>query len=263
MSDDEPWNLGFEESASAFNSASQNARVWTEAWVGLWCFCPNCGAKPLDRFANNRPVADFECGACHEEYELKSQKSRFGPKVVDGAYATMAARLAANNNPNLILMNYDLARLSVTNLLVVPKQFFVPEIIEKRNPLAPTARRAGWVGCNILLSQVPDAGKIYLLRDGQATARQTVLDQWQRTLFLREESLAARGWLIEVLKCVELLGRREFTLDEVYAFEGRLTAIYPGNNNVRPKIRQQLQVLRDRGLIEFVSRGAYRLTAIH
>lgn len=40
-----------------------------------------------------------------------------------------------------------------------------------------------------------------------------------------------------------------------------LTILYPGNNNVRPKIRQQLQVLRDRGWLEFNGRGVYRRTA--
>jgi type II restriction enzyme len=50
---------------------------------------------------------------------------------------------------------------------------------------------------------------------------------------------------------------REFTLDEVYAFERHLGDLYPGNQNVKPKIRQQLQFLRDRGFIEFVSN--YRL----
>jgi len=50
-----------------------------------------------------------------------------------------------------LLLNYDLARLAVSNVFVVPKHFFVREIIEERKPLAPTARRAGWIGCNILL----------------------------------------------------------------------------------------------------------------
>jgi len=50
--------------------------------------------------------------------------------------------LAANNNPNLFLLNYDFKLLSVTNLLVVPKHFFVREIIEKRKPLA-AERSAG------------------------------------------------------------------------------------------------------------------------
>ncbi len=34
---------------------------------------------------------------------------------------------------------------------------------------------------------------------------------------------------------------------------------YPNNKNVRPKIRQQLQVLRDLGLIEFEGQGKYTL----
>jgi type II restriction enzyme len=58
---------------------------------------------------------------------------------------------------------------------------------------------------------------------------------------------------------VESLGKPEFTIEEIYAFDRHLGDLYPGNQNVRPKIRQQLQFLRDRGLIEFVSRGSYRL----
>jgi type II restriction enzyme len=61
------------------------------------------------------------------------------------------------------------------------------------------------------------------------------------------------------MKCVESLGKRDFTLDEVYAFDRYLGDLYPGNRNIRPKIRQQLQYLRDRGFVEFVSRGSYRL----
>lgn len=126
-----------------------------------------------------------------------------------------------------------------------------------------TARRAGWQGCNILIGQVPLAGRIPLIRAGSQVAKQAVLDQWQSTLFLRDTAATARGWLLDVMKGVEdvvaLTGRPEFTLADVYAFEGRLAAIYPGNNNVRPKIRQQLQVLCDRGWLEFTDRrGTYR-----
>ncbi|MFX8891431.1 DpnI domain-containing protein, partial [Acinetobacter baumannii] len=86
-------------------------------------------------------------------YELKSQKGKFGAKVSDGAYKTKCERLAASNNPNLLLMNYDRASLTVVNLFIVPKHFFVPDIIEQRKPLATTARRAGWIGSNILLGE--------------------------------------------------------------------------------------------------------------
>ena len=42
---------------------------------------------------------------------------------------------------------------------------------------------------------------------------------------------------------------------------GAWARLYPANHNVRPKIRQQLQVLRDRGWLEFVGRGRYRVRA--
>jgi type II restriction enzyme len=177
----------------------------------------------------------------------------------DGAFKTKCERLAASNNPNLFLMNYDLKSLAVVNLFIVPKHFFVREIIEERKPLASTARRAGWIGSNILLSQVPEAGKIHIVKGSVIRPKDAVLEEWQKTLFLRDQSLEARGWLLDVMKCVESLGKRDFTLDEVYAFERHLGDRYPGNQNVKPKIRQQLQYLRDRGFIDFVSRGNYRL----
>jgi len=251
--------LGFEETQSPYSSGSQSARAWTERWVSDWVYCPNCGHQKIKPFPNNSPVADFFCNACNEEYELKSQKTAFKKKVLDGAYDKKCERLAASNNPNLFLLNYDLKQLSVVNLLIVPKHFFVPKIIEKRKPLAATARRAGWIGSNILLHQIPDAGKIFVLKNGVPQPKDTVLAEWKRTLFLRSESLEARGWLIEVMKCVESLGKREFEIDDVYAFDQHLSRLYPGNQNVRPKIRQQLQYLRDRGYLDFMRRGYYRL----
>src|SRR5216683_4106685 len=251
--------LGFDETQTAYSSGSQSARAWTEGWVRDWAFCPNCGSPKIDPFEVNRPVADFFCSSCSEEYELKSQKSTFGAKVLDGAFRTMCDRLAASNNPNLFLLKYDLKQFAVLNFFVVPKQFFVREVIEERKPLASTARRAGWIGCNILLSQIPTSGKVFIVRDGLPQPKEQVLAQWNKTLFLRDENPEARGWLIEVMNCVEMIGKPEFQLDDVYAFQDRLSQIYPNNRHVREKIRQQLQVLRDHRYLDFVSRGYYRL----
>ncbi len=55
------------------------------------------------------------------------------------------------------------------------------------------------------------------------------------------------------MKCVDAIGKREFQIDDIYAFEQQLSRLYPGNQNVKPKIRQQLQFFRDRGYLEFVS----------
>ena len=227
--------------------------------MGARAYCPHCGNPKISAFPNNKPLADFYCTSCSEEFELKSQKGKFGAKVLDGEFNAKCERLAASNNPNLLLMNYDLKSLTVVNLFIVPKHFFVREIIEERKPLAATARRAGWIGSKILLDRVPESGKIHIVRGGIVRPKEAVLAEWQRTLFLRNELPDTRGWLLDVMKCVESLGKRDFTLDEVYAFEGQLRDLYPGNQNVKPKIRQQLQFLRDRGFIEFVSRGNYRL----
>jgi type II restriction enzyme len=250
--------LGFEESQTAYSSGSQNARAWTEAWVSAWAYCPHCGNAKISSFPNNSPLADFFCTSYSEEFELKSQKGKFGAKVLDGEFNTKCERLASSNNPNLLLMNYDLKSLAVVNLFIVPKHFFVREIIEERKPLAATARRAGWIGSKILLDRVPESGKIHIVQSGVIRPKELVLAEWQRTLFLRSKSPETRGWLLDVMKCVESLGKRDFTLDEVYAFERHLGGLYPGNQNVKPKIRQQLQYLRDRGFIDFVSRGNYR-----
>lgn len=204
--------LDFEESQLAYSSGSQNARAWTEAWVGTWAYCPHCGNAKISSFPNNSPLADFCCITCNEEFELKSQKGKFGAKVLDGEFKTKCDRLAASNNPNLLLLNYDLKSLAVVNLFIVPKHFFVKEIIEERKPLAVTARRAGWIGSKILLDRVPEFGKIHIVQGSVVRPKELVLAEWQKTLFLRSELLEMRGWLLDVMKCVESRGRSEFRL---------------------------------------------------
>ena len=259
--DDNHWcELGFAEPAVVFKGPTQTARSVTEAWVALHGFCPNCSADRLPQLPNNSPVADFRCDACGEEYELKAKRGRLGRSIPDGAISTMTARLAAANNPSLFAMSYDRAAARVTDLILVPSHFFTPEIIAARKPLGPHARRAGWQGCNILIGQVPASGRISLIRAGVPAPRAEVRAAWTATRFLRGEGLKARGWLLAVMGAVEAVGRPEFRLAEVYAQEARLAALYPGNNNVRAKIRQQLQVLRNRGWLAFDGGGRYRRT---
>jgi type II restriction enzyme len=70
--------------------------------------------------------------------------------------------------------------------------------------------------------------------------------------------MKSRGWLMDVMAIVEKLGQ-EFTLGQVYTFEENLERKHPDNRHIKDKIRQQLQALRDRGYLEFVERGSYRL----
>ena len=173
----------------------------------------------------------------------------------------MMERLIGMRNPNLSLLSYDLRSLTVVNFLIVPKHFFIPEAIERRKPLSPTARRAGWVGCHILLDAIPEAGRIFLIRNRGVLPRADVLAKWRQTLFLREQNnISTKGWLINVLRCIERIRKPVFQISDVYGYEDELRAIYPNNRHIKEKMRQQLQVLRDKGLIEFVGRGQYRMT---
>ncbi len=250
--------LGFSEPAARFVSASQTARVDTEDWAGSNMFCPNCGCSSLAPYPANRPVADFYCVECSDQYELKSQSAAFGRKVADGAYETKIERPKSNTSPNLILLQYNREQRRVENLIVVPRYFFIPQVIERRPPLRPTAKRAGWVGSNILLHRIPSSGQISVIRSGLVRDRKEVLEEWNRLRFIEARRGEARGWLLEVMRCVQKIGQPDFTLADVYDFEQELSAIFPRNNNVRPKIRQQMQVLRDGGYLEFLGNGRYR-----
>lgn len=158
-------NLKFDlDFSTGYVSNSQIARVLTESWVKQNVFCPSCGNNELNQFGNNSPVADFLCIACKSEYELKSKKDFFTARIVDGAYSSMIERLNSENNPHFFFLHYSSKTFEVSNFLVIPKHYFINDIIEKRKALSPLAKRSGWIGCNILLSSIPDSGKYFSLR---------------------------------------------------------------------------------------------------
>lgn len=244
----------------AYKSASQKARVFSEEWAERNAFCCVCGGS-LARAQNNSRVLDLICLKCKGGFELKSMRGFLATKVPDGAFATMIDRLRSDASPNFFFLTYDAQCLRVTNFLAVPTYFLDVTVIEQRKPLGLHAVRAGWIGCNIALNRIPEPGRVFYVRNSQVVPRATVLERWRRTAFLRRESsLEARGWVLEVLRCIQSLNSRAFTLQQMYEFEPKLKDRFPRNNFIRAKIRQQLQVLRDAGLITFDGRGQYSTT---
>jgi HKD family nuclease len=71
-------------------------------------------------------------------------------------------------------------------------------------------------------------------------------------------STSLTGWKLDVFNCLISINKQEFTLNEVYFFEKKLKEMYPNNQNIKAKIRQQIQFLRDLGLIEFLANGKYK-----
>ena len=251
-------DLHFDESlAAAYKSASQRIRVMSEGWLLSNAFCPCCGNVHIDKIRNNAPVADMLCNACGEIFELKSKRNTVGRKIMDGAYRTMIERITSNIDPQLFVMQYSPA-LSVTNLTFIPKFFFTPDIIERRKPLSAKAKRAGWVGCNILYQKIPEQGKLRIIHGGKEVDASEVLHRYEQIKRLQTDNLNLRGWMLDVLNCINDIGSENFTLQQVYRYADALKATHNLNRNVEAKIRQQLQFLRDRGFVEFVGRGVYR-----
>lgn len=245
------------ELTKGYTSKSQIARIATEDWLLNNGFCPSCGEGLTDE-ANNAEVHDFSCSSCDDQFELKSFLGKTPVKINDGAYDSMVKRIADIRSPHFFFLGYS-QTYSVVNCFAVPNYLFQSSTIEKRKPLALTARRAGWTGCFIKLNQIPEIGKIKLVENGNIVKPEIVKKTWEKTMFLaKQNNIQSRGWTLDVLTCVESLGA-VFSLSEMYKFEDLLAAKYPENHHIKDKIRQQLQILRDKGLLEFLGTGKYRL----
>ena len=243
-----------------YKSASQRARVGTESWGVANFFCPACESPRLDVAPRNTVAVDYFCPACKSPFQLKSQSKPFGSKIVDAAYSEMKRAILEDRTPNLFVLHYDLDTWAVRTVLLVPHFAFALSAVERRKPLAPTARRAGWVGCNILLDKIPVHARISVVSAGIPHTSHEVRHSYNRLRPLEKLQVENRGWTLDVLQVVQSLGKMDFTLADVYARAEALAKLHPKNAHVRDKIRQQLQVLRDLGLLEFLGSGSYRLT---
>lgn len=246
------------ELALAYKAGSQIARVLSEDWCARELYCAACDSGRLLSSRTNTPAIDFVCRECDQCFQLKGFKTWNQKKIPDAAYSSMLRAIRSDRVPNLLVLQYS-AAWTIKNLVLVPGVFFSETVIEKRPPLNPSAKRAGWVGCNILLHRIPQDGKIAIVSNGAAVAERQVRSEFSRVRRLSEVPPTLRGWTLDVLTSIRKLGGSRFSLRELYLQEPYLQSLHPRNQNVRPKIRQQLQVLRDLGLIEFRSPGNYEV----
>ena len=242
-----------------YKSASQRARVGTESWGATNFFCPACESPRLRPSPQGTAAIDYVCPSCNSPFQLKSQSKPFGSKIVDAAYSEMKRAILEDRTPNLFVLHYDLDTWAVRTVLLVPHFAFALSAVERRKPLAPTARRAGWVGCNILLDKIPVHARISVVSAGIPHTSREVRHSYNRLRPLEKLQVEKRGWTLDVLQVVQSLGKMDFTLADVYERADDLAKLHPKNAHVRDKIRQQLQVLRDLGLLEFLGSGSYRM----
>jgi type II restriction enzyme len=197
--------------ASGFKSRSQMVRAVTEDWAASHLYCPACPSKQLVRTPSNTKAIDLQCDKCDAGFQLKGGTCWNPRSVPDGAHASMIEAIRSDQVPNLLLMQYS-PQWAVRNLLLVPSFFFHESAIKARRPLSPTARRAGWVGCNILLDAIPPEGKLQLVSDGIALNPRMIRDQYRRMRPLAQLSAELRGWTFEVLNLIHAMKSSEFSL---------------------------------------------------
>jgi len=245
--------------AQKYKSSSQKIRVMSESWTEENIICPNCGSI-LNSLDNNTKVSDFLCKKCFENYEQKASKNKFKKKVLSSEYFALVKRLKSLDKPHFFFLHYLEENYLVNDFFVVPKYFFIPEIIEKRKALSEKAKRSGWVGSYILFSKIPNSGKIYYIEDGREFSKKEILRKWRKTAFLKNiKKDELKGWILDIMNCIDAIDKKEFSLQDVYKFEKDLAFIHPDNKHIKDKIRQQLQFLRDKGYLNFISRGKYGL----
>lgn len=244
--------------AAAYKSPAQRARVITEGWAASNLFCPNCPAPELAATPGNTQAVDYRCPRCDQPFQLKGKSSTIGAKIVDAAWEAMMRAIREDRTPSLFVLHYEPTAWLVRNVILVPHFVFTASAVEKRKPLAATARRAGWVGCNIVLRNIPSDAKISVVIDGNPVTPAKVRGQFRQAQQLVEGlTVAQRGWTLDVLRVVQSFGKKEFKTSDMYGYVRHFEKLHPGNRHVRDKIRQQLQVLRDRGFLRQAERGVW------
>lgn len=191
------------ELGAAYRSKSQFVKYVTESWAACNLFCSACDHDQIAQTLPNTKAIDFRCIKCDNGYQLKAG-SKIANRVPDGAYSAMMAAITADNTPNLLLLEYSKSWF-VWNLQLIPSFLFNASLIEKRKPLSDTARRAGWVGCNINLAALPVFARINLVHNGLAETREKTRAHFDRLRPLATLPTSVRGWTLDVLKVVQTL----------------------------------------------------------
>ena len=258
--------------AGRLRSPSQIARLITEDWASRNLFCIACSSTQVTSEPANTPVRDYKCPECDAIFQLKSKQGHqlwFGSMVTNSAYDRKLAAIRAGAVPHYAFLEYSKSTWTVDRLFVVPGYFISPAVIQQRAPLAATARRAGWVGSNILLGQLPAEARVSVVDNGTVRDIADVRSDWRRFDFLGSDPRASAGWGAQALNCVKTIqaesGEQEFTLQGFYSrFEAEffLSALNPDNHNIASQDSPTTPSLRDGGVIGFLGKlkGRYRIT---
>ncbi|HTV40220.1 MAG TPA: DpnI domain-containing protein [Candidatus Sulfotelmatobacter sp.] len=139
-------------------------------------------------------------------------------------------------------------------------------------------------------SEISQSLLTFAATDIRITPPEEVREKFRRIKPLKELSITQRGWTLDVLNIVRRISDRRrrmaaavptaesltkksarmaerqlcptgdtFANADVYAYERDLAQLHPDNRHIKDKIRQQLQVLRDLGILSQTERGVWKI----
>lgn len=146
-----------------------------EATVIEKCRCPRCKrVKTLKRLPVNFKAADVICDFCSFTAQVKAVDiTRRGelPKVLLGAsWPVQRDRVESGIYLPLFIVTVRNAK-HPEKVLYIPSDLQVPSMFKARNPLSPTAKRAGWQGFVYDLSVLPAGIPVILWEAEETTER--------------------------------------------------------------------------------------------
>lgn len=179
--------LPFEKSPEHWKSQSRISGYAGEMWALENLKCPLCETKnSLKDYKNNKPVRDFYCDSCGEDFQIKASKSfsvKDGETITSSAFENWYQAILNNNQPNLIILKYklkDICKITdakenffnidknlvslrghrvfnqngfVEEVYYVKKEKIDNDCLVKRNKLSKIAKRNGWQGSYLKIEE--------------------------------------------------------------------------------------------------------------
>ncbi len=141
------------DDAAQFASRSQIARVAIETWAAQNVACWRC-QSPLLLVPPNTQLMDAICSIGSHEVQIKATAGIAGSHITGAAFGPIERRLEERSLPDYLIVSYDRPRSIVVLAEFIDGGDLVVARLKARSPLSAGARRAGWIGTSIDLSNL-------------------------------------------------------------------------------------------------------------
>ena len=147
-------NVGWKNKFKIIGEAVENYIVYNLP-------CPVCNENKLEKYKQNEKSRDASCKNCKCQLQIKASKMTNVNKKITilkllGASYTTTLASIKNNNVHFVIVYYYVDIYNyyhVSNIYFVNSKDINENCIEMRKPLSATAKRAGWVGCNLVFKK--------------------------------------------------------------------------------------------------------------